>query len=447
MSKLLPLLALLVFLTSPQLLGQMRRSAPIHDEKADAEEQDFFEQWRIESREYRTPLAGQYFYTEMAGESIHIEPRDRRNVMAVNVGSSVFVPKIGTHSFVPFAAFYFRQQWQDDWRRLRAVLTGVVNYVDFADGTWNQSGIEAIARWENFTVPLPTTEIVDGNEVESSEIYWGHLVGSAGIGWRAPIFPFHCDNDFTVQLCYELGYLYTKKTKKSGAEVILPPNTFIHELHLRVRLDAFDRNLLELPHSGMAFGLDCSIGRRDNWADHQFAEAVTFSRQDTRDYLRISGYFVTALDVPLLSERHKILVSCHVAWSPSKNSDRFSAFRLGGGPNPSESNDLSRHPFPGALFDQFLLERYFLTSLEYRFEALFFLYLHVRGTLGWGRVAGLKDDNRLAFTNQTVESFSVGISSGFLWDSMLYLEYAYDAGIVRPNDYGHGVMVSWSKEL
>lgn len=396
---------------------------------------------------YHTPLAGAALDIEIAGEKLNIPAHDRRHILAVNLGTALFFPRIGNHTGVPFFALYYKGQWEDDRRRARAVVTGVVNYVDFEDGSWNNNGWEVLGHWENYTIPFPTTEIVEGEEIKFSEIYWGHFLGGLGIGWRAPVYPYHCDNDFRWQIWYEPGFIYSRRSSNTGPEVQLPPDTPLHQLHLRVRLDTFERNILELPHRGWACGIDFTLGRREHWADHQFTKDITFSRENTRDFLRLTSYVMTAVGIPSLSERHRLLFSCYAGWSPAKNWDRFSALRIGGGPSPSESNDLSRNPFPGALFDQFIVERYLIMNIEYRLEIMFFLYLHLRGTFAWGKVASLDDGNRLSMLKGTAQAFSCGITSGFIWDSLIYLEYAYDHGVVRPNDQGHGFLISWAKDI
>lgn len=396
---------------------------------------------------YHTPLAGEEFETIFWGKHIKIPARDRTEVLALSVGSSFYIPEIGNQPAVPFAALYYHKYWEEEKRNLRAVMVGVVNTIDFADGSWNDKGWEMLLHWENFTIPFPRAEIIEEEEIEESEIYWGQLRGGVGLGWRMPVYPYHYDNDLRVQLFYQPGYLYIRRSSKTGDDVILPPNTVVHQLHLLFRYDAFDRNLLELPHRGWASGIDITLGRREHWADHQFGPGVTFTRHNTRDYLRLTAYAVAAFDLPFLSERHRLLMYAHGGWSRKKNWDRFSAFRLGGGPFSSEAGDLQRHPFPGALFDQFIVESYFLLTLEYRVEVFFFLFLHLRGTLGWGRVATLDANANLLVTSMVGEAFSIGITTGFFLHSMFYLEYAYDNRVIRYSDSGHGFLVVWSKQF
>ena len=62
----------------------------------------------------------------------------------------------------------------------------------------------------------------------------------------------------------------------------------------------------------------------------------------------------------------------------------------------------------------------------------------------------LIDGGVLRFRRGQTYLFSTAISSGFVWNSFLYLEYAYDArGVFRDVDAddGHSFMVIWSKSF
>ena len=396
---------------------------------------------------YKTPMAGESFHTVLFGRDIEVPSRDRSEVAAINLGVSLFAPSIADQYAIPFFSFYYLKHWEENHRRLRMVLSGVVNYIDFADGTWNSHGVELLLHWENFTIPFPSAEIVNGREVEYSEIYWGSLTGGVGIGWRSRVYPYQQENDLRFQFFYEPGFLYIGRSEKTGEDVILPPNTTTHTLHWIFRFDSMERNLLELPHRGWAFGADFSVTKRESWSDHQFGEKIKFYRKDTREYFRCTGYIACALDVPYMSERHRFLAYFHAGFEPSRKLDRFSSFRIGGGPLPTETNDLARYAFPGALFDQFLAGKFFILTFEYRWEILFFLYFHIRGTLAWGDIPTLNSEQGLITKQEFGGVFSTAITSGFLWDSVISVEYAYDDALTRYNKYGHTVLVSWSKEL
>ena len=135
---------------------------------------------------------------------------------------------------------------------------------------------------------------------------------------------------------------------------------------------------------------------------------------------------------------------CCLGRRTDSNLDRLSAFRIGGGPFPSENVDLIRHPYPGAVFNQFYASDYAIGTVEYRRELLFFLYLHLRETFVWA--------NRSVFSSPQEQSsetrgdaFSVGLTSGFFRQSQLYLEYTRDNGFFRNGASGNSLLVLWSK--
>jgi hypothetical protein len=89
-------------------------------------------------------------------------------------------------------------------------------------------------------------------------------------------------------------------------------------------------------------------------------------------------------------------------------------------------------------------------TLEYRFELLFFMYLHLRATLAWG--ANRPDYSgaeglQLELSSADGEAFSVGLTTGFFYDSQLYLEYAYDNNFLRNGTSGSSFMLLWSKSF
>jgi hypothetical protein len=390
---------------------------------------------------YHTPLAGQECDIDLMGRAIHIPSRNCDNEQAITLGGVYFDPQLGGTDILPIGALYWRHRWEKS--RLRAVVSIFDNELDVAKSFGGE--FEILGHLENDTVPFAMQEVVDGKEVAESSIIWGDFSGWLGAGWRRPVSPFQFANDLTLQLFYHAGYLYSKPVTETGKNVRLPPDTFVHGMRVRARYDGFRRNLLELPHDGWAAGMDLELTRRNNWSDANYG-GLLFKGDDTRDYAKFSGYLSGAMGIPGLSERDRLLVSIYGGFSPDSQLDRFSAFRLGGGPFPTETVDLYRHPFPGALFDQFPVSEYGIGTVEYRRELLFFLFLHLRETLVWA--------NRINLTSQEQKSspfngaaFSVGLTSGFLWDSLLYLEYTYDDGILRNGPNGDSVLVLWSKSF
>ncbi len=393
---------------------------------------------------YHTPLAGEACTAQILGRTIRIPERDRENTLSLTLGANFYAPEVGGNLGLPIAALYWRHRWEKWWTR--DVIGLFVNEMDVARSFGR---FQLLGHFDNNTVPFADTEIKDGNEVKPSSVIWGTVSGWLGAGTRIPVAPFQADNDFRLQLFYHAGYFYDKRTNDTGTNVQLPPDTFVHGLRLRVRYDGLRRNIMELPHEGWAAGGDIELTRRDRWSDSTFGN-VLFKRDDTRDYLKMSGYVIGAGGIPWLSERHRFVWYLHGGVSPIGELDRFSAFRAGGGPFPNETDDLYRLPYPGALFNDFPVSDYVVGTLEYRLELLFFMYLHLRGTFAWGANRPDYSDSqglRLRLTSTDGEAFSAGLTSGFLYDSQLYLEYAYDTTLLRNGKSGNSFMLLWSKSL
>jgi hypothetical protein len=392
----------------------------------------------------RVPIAGEAYQTTILGRRVNIPPQNRDKVLALTLGTNIYLPEVGGEPALPIAALYWRQRWEKWWTR--NVFGLFVNEMDVAR---NSGRFQLLGHGENNTVPFADTEIKEGQKVASSSVVWGTVAGWLGAGLRIPVAPFQSDNDLRLQLFYQAGYFYDMRTGDTGPNVLLPPDTFYHGLRLRARYDGFLRNIMELPHQGWAAGGDMELTRRNNWSDSTFGDLL-FSGRDTRDYLKFSGYIVAAAGIPGLSERHRFVGYLHGGVSPLGKLDRFSAFRAGGGPFPTESDDLYRLPYPGALFNEFPVSDYVVGTLEYRLQLLIFAYLHLRGTFAWG-------GNRPDFTNSDGlnlrlkssdgEAFSLGLTSGFPFDSQIYLEYSYDSKLLRNGTDGSSFMLLWSKSF
>jgi hypothetical protein len=305
---------------------------------------------------------------------------------------------------------------------------------------------ELLGHIENYTIPFPSAEIEEGIEITESRIIWGQVAAWLGAGYRLPVAPFQMDNDLRVQIFYEGGYLYSGRTKDTGSQVKLPPDTYTHGMRLRVRYDGMRRNLMELLHKGFAAGMDTEWGRRQVWSDANYGGSI-LGKGATQEFVKLSGYLIAATEIPGLSERNRMVSSFHGGMVAKGVLDRFSLFRIGGGPFASESDDLSRSPYPGAQFNQFPTSDYVIGNVEYRREFFPFLYLHVRGTLAWA-------DRDLLSSPESVESdsglgraFSAGLTCGFLWNSAVYLEYSHDDGFLRKDRSGDSVLLLWSKSF
>jgi hypothetical protein len=397
-----------------------------------------------ENDSHQTPMAGEAYTYSFFGKTINIPARQRENILSLSVGANLYEPEVGDNRAIPIAALYWRHRWQHWWTR--NVIGLFVNEIDIA----RDSGrLQLLGHFENNTVPIADTEIQDGEEVKSSSVIWGTASGWLGGGIRIPVAPYQADNDLRLQLFYHAGYFYNMRTSDTGSNVQLPPDTFIHGLRLRARYDGLRRNFMELPHDGWAAGGDVDLTRRDNWSESTFGDLL-YKRNETRDYLKLSAYLVGATAIPWLSERHRFVGYLHGGISPMGKLDRFSAFRAGGGPFPNETDDLYRLPYPGALFNDFPVSDYVVGTLEYRLELLFFMYLHLRGTFAWGAnrpdFSG-SDGLRLRLNSTDGEAFSAGLTTGFFYDSQLYLEYAYDTKLLRNGTSGNSLMLLWSKSF
>lgn len=392
-------------------------------------------------REYHTPMAGEPCRPEVFGRTIDILGRDRDNSAALVLGATFFTPQLAGEEFLPIGAFYWKHRWDDT--RFRGVFSIFVNEADVSK-TFGAG--QLLGHLDNNTIPFPTAEIAGGQEVKHTSIISGTVNGRLGAGLRLPVAPFQADNDLRVQIFYQGGYLYSKRVNETSPWVVLPPDTLVHGPLLRVRYDGLRRNLLELPHQGVAFGMDTEFMRRDTWSDANYGGrgAVVYKQDDTRDYLKVSGYLTAATGIPGLSEKNRFLVSFYGGFAPSGNLDRFSAYRIGGGPFPSETDDLYRQVYPGAMFNQFPASDYLIGSAEYRRELLFFLYLHLRSTYAWVN-RDIFTARKVKFLENSGEAFSAAITSGFLWDSEISLEYAYDTKILRNGTSGSNISVLWSK--
>ena len=388
--------------------------------------------------EYRTPLAGEAYRTTLFGRPVEVPSFDRDNIRAVALGATFYKPEVGDDWFVPIGGIYLKGRPEP--YHYRAILSLFVNEVDVSRsfGNW-----ELLGRWENETVPAPSVEVADGEAVRESSLLWGTFAGSAGLGLRFSVSPWQSDNDLRLQLFYQAGYLYSRPTDDTGPTVRLPPDTFVHGFKLRGRYDGMRRNIMELLHSGVAAGFDIDLMRRNKWGDANYGGNL-FQGEDTRDYMKVSAYLTAAGKVPWLTERDRFVVSLHGGYSPGSTLDRFSAFRIGGGVFPNEADDIRRPYFPGALFNHFPISNYIMTNFEYRRELLFFLYLHLRGTLILGKRPDFNSDG-FKFLKSGGEAVSVGLTCGLPMNSHLYLEYAYDEEVLRDDRQGSSLLLLWSK--
>ncbi len=381
--------------------------------------------------------------TSVFGREVVVEERDRADTLALTLGATGFAPSIDDNTVVPFLALYYNKRWGEE-RHLRATVSGLVNTVDYAEMF---DGPALLLHFDNYTIPFESAELVDGEELDASKLVWGSANARVGVGYSHKVWPGNADNEIRLGISYEGGLLYADDTHDTPASSIVPRDTYVHGLRVQGQVDMFQRNLMELPHYGLAAGFDLELKRRDTWRDFGNPNVIVFDGDETRDYLKLSGFFALATPIPGLSERHRFLAQIHAGYSPTDDLDRFSAFRVGGGPMPSESSDLARNPLPGAMFDQFPVHDFFIATVEYRLELAFWFYVHVRGHYVLAKIPSL-DSGRLRFQREEGYMVSGGLTSGFPWESQIVIDVTQDLrGVFRGGSRGTSIMVMWSKSF
>ena len=399
--------------------------------------------------ETRTTLAGETFHAELFGLPIDVPERNRRHITAIDVGMQLIPSGPIQLSVLPFGSLFVWHNW--DTQRFRGTFAGIVNDVryDLAPRSWD--GWEAVFTFNNFIAPLGRSEYVEGQRIQDVEIQWNYVYAGLGIGYRKVLPPGHQDNALEISLTYEPGYRWFQRTKHTAPGFILPSDTYEGRVHLRLRTDMLDRNLMELPHRGFSFGGDVLYGQRAHW---QNWGGVAFDAPDFRsekNYLAGSVYGVAAAGVPFeANERHRLIWSAYGGLG--KDLDRFSAFRLPGRPIGYEWEALSLPMMPGVAFTELFPRRYGIIDLTYRYEALFFLYPYIRGTYGIVEQPRFADNGTIKMKMDSLPAVGSGIISGAPWRSQIELNYSYNFGVFRSSDSGpkrggHGIFISWSKEF
>jgi hypothetical protein len=168
---------------------------------------------------YHTPLAGESGEAGFLGKTFIIPPIDRSHLTSITLGGTLLEPKQGDTVGLPLAALYIRRVWEDS--RTRDVISVFVNELEYDKKLLGP--LELVGHFENYTIPVDRTEIVNNRDVNATSVLWGTLMGSVGPGLRFPVVPFQVDNDIRVQLLGRVGYLYANRTDDSGPTLVAPP--------------------------------------------------------------------------------------------------------------------------------------------------------------------------------------------------------------------------------
>jgi hypothetical protein len=387
--------------------------------------------------EYHTPLAGEAGEAVFLGKTVPIPARDRGHLTSLTVGGSLLLPRQGTLPGVPVVALYLRQV--TDSYRTRDVVGIFDNELEYDKRL--PGPLELVGHFQNYTLPGDLREVVNNDEIRSTGIAWGTLMGSLGPGIRIPVAPFEIDNDLRLQLLGRVGYMYAGRDEETGRDVIVPPNTMLFGGRLRGRYDALRRNLLELPHQGVAVGFDLDYLHRDKWRNLTPGE----SGSGHQNFMQISGYFTGATGIPGLSERNRMLLYLTAGTTADNRGDRFNAFLVNGGPFPSEADEMGRGHYSGMIYQDVRATSYATASVGYRRELTFFLYLSLVGSYIWSDRATVRDVDQVVFRDRTAAAATASLDSAFLWNSSLHLAYSWDSGFIRGGTAGSGVLLLWNK--
>ncbi len=393
---------------------------------------------------YQTPLFGQGFKGRVFGKEITVAPFNTRSISSWVLGAGLEEPPPEDSELLPVGSLYF---WRhpDSAHLLRADVSGVYDDIFWArrltkknkknkNPFWRHGGLEAVLTFNNFTLPVARAELVDGRSLSAGELLWGYVRAGFGLGYRRQVSPGLQDNMFAVDLILEPGFLYFDKGPDTAAGFSVPENTPELRARLQVRLDALKRNILKLAHQGYAAGAELVYGYRTDWRDWGTADGEKAS--EGREYLSFTGYFLKAGGLPWTkSSRQRFITS--INGGVGYHLDRFSAPRVGGGPDPmgEEYGSTWMPVLPGAAIWEFFPHHYVLLTGEYRYEPIFFTYLGLDAAAGW--LDRLRNTlNGPVSKNDLMSSAGVRITTGFFFNTRLQIDYNYNFSVIRKGSYG-----------
>ncbi|MGE0142814.1 MAG: hypothetical protein AB7I19_06080 [Planctomycetota bacterium] len=399
-----------------------------------------------ETAPYRTPRAGEAVKSTLFGEPFELAERDRSTVLAIDA-TVHFTPDVSDNSAQLLPYLYYWDRPRDGSHWLRAVVGGIYNDVEWATPFESGSSAEWALGFTSYSPLGATAEFIDGRLDRAEELHWGFVRARAGVGFRKSIGPGEVDNVHALDLFLEPGYLYFGRGDRTASAFDMPDSTLETRVRLSWRYDAVRRNLIERAHEGHAFGADVVYGRREDWSSWGLAGGSGIDDgKGGRDYAFATAYALLAAPSPFTdSERHRLVTTAHIGFGDGI--DRFSAPRIGGGPDTrsEEVGSIARPVLPGSAVEEFFPTSYALTSISYRYELSFFAYLEAGATFGVldrdrqeGAVRVRRDD--------TFEAVHLLLTSGFLGQSRLQLGYAYDFDVVRDGeDGGHAFSLRVTK--
>ncbi|MDA8387246.1 MAG: hypothetical protein M0Z58_01115 [Nitrospiraceae bacterium] len=371
---------------------------------------------------------------EVFGRKVTVRPGNPRYVSAWDAGFDLSEPPPGNYEILPVGDVYI---WRhpDSRSLFRADLSGVWDDVFWARRLKGLPGpFEGVLTFKNFTIPAARSELVDGEELKSEALLWGYVRPGFGIGYRRQVPPGHESNMLAADLIFEPGFLFFARGSDTADNFVAPRDTFEFRTRLELRWDALNRNLLRLPQKGYAAGADLVYGYRADWRDWGVNGAEAAGEGKT--YASFTGYFLAAGGVPWVKSKSQRLVGAIHAGSGYRL-DRFSAARVGGGPDPlgEEYGSTYLPVLPGAVIQEFFPEHYVLATGEYRWQPFFFACLGVDASAGWlDRLR--RTDAGIVKKNDLLPAVGVRLITGFFFDTRLQIAYNYNFSVVRNGGYG-----------
>jgi len=386
-----------------------------------------------------TPVSGTGFRTTVFGEQQTVPAWNRRSLRAWQIGIQFNSPNPEERALLPIASVYWWEHPVQNEMLFYGSSVLVYNEIFFAEALTPSSRFESVLTLNSNTIPISQTEVIDGKEVFSDSLHWGYIRPGIGLGYREQIGPYN-DNMFAVDFIVEPGVLYFGRSGDTASNFITPENTFEIRTRLELRRDELTRNILNMAHTGYAAGANLLYGHRatwNNWGINGQEDG------DGRNYTEFEAYWLGASGVPFVeSERHKLLGYFH--GGVGHNLDRFSAERVGGGPNPKGDSysEIWRPLLPGAQIYEFFPENYAIAAAEYRWEATFFTYLSAGG--GVGTLNPLRQTNQGIKRKQTIYPFAgAQLVTGFLGDTRITLTYTRNWGVNRNGKSGGNELMAW----
>ncbi|HMS82749.1 MAG TPA: hypothetical protein PKD12_03755 [Nitrospira sp.] len=140
-----------------------------------------------------------------------------------------------------------------------------VNDLSYAIGLRNYPSRTLLFSLNNFIAPPGRSEYGEGQRIWETELDWSYVFGGISLGYRLPVHPFRQDRAVNLFVTYEPGGRGFQAITHSSPQCGVPSDTYEGRVHVRVRTNSMNSNLMELPHEGITIGGDFFYGHRAKW--------------------------------------------------------------------------------------------------------------------------------------------------------------------------------------